>query len=261
MTIKSIFKILLFTISDLSRSKWLILYTLLQLIISQLLFGFSDDTGKTIVSLLNLALIFNPIISIVFSTMYLYSSREFIELLISQPIKRDWIFYGLYFGLALTLNISFLIGTGLPLLINISFISVTLTLIATASLLTFIYTAIAFFLAHFFDDKAAGLGISIVVWLFFAVFYDGLLLFISYFLSDYPLEMPLIILSILNPIDLGRIAVMLKLDMAALMGYTGAIFENFFGSFIGTLVTFGGLLIWIALPLSFARLVFSKKNF
>jgi hypothetical protein len=43
----------------------------------------------------------------------------------------------------------------------------------------------------------------------------------------------MIILSALNPIDLGRILFLMKFDIAALMGYTGAVFQRFFGSGLG----------------------------
>lgn len=39
----------------------------------------------------------------------------------------------------------------------------------------------------------------------------------------------MIVLSALNPIDLGRILVLLKMDVAALLGYTGAVFRQFLG--------------------------------
>jgi Cu-processing system permease protein len=34
-----------------------------------------------------------------------------------------------------------------------------------------------------------------------------------------------LLLSALNPIDLGRIFMMLKMDVSALMGYTGALYK------------------------------------
>jgi Cu-processing system permease protein len=40
---------------------------------------------------------------VVLGAMYLYSSREYIELLLTQPIERSSLFLGLYGGLALPL--------------------------------------------------------------------------------------------------------------------------------------------------------------
>jgi Cu-processing system permease protein len=52
-----------------------------------------------------------------FSTIYLYNSAEFIELLVSQPIKRNTIWLSLFIGLAASFSFSILIGIGIPILI------------------------------------------------------------------------------------------------------------------------------------------------
>ena len=45
---------------------------------------------------------------------------------------------------------------------------------------------------------------------------------------------------------------MLKMDVSALMGYTGALYKDFFGSGSGILFTVGIMLLWIILPLWWA---------
>jgi Cu-processing system permease protein len=84
---------------------------------------------------------------------------------------------------------------------------------------------------------------------------------IVYLLGDYPLEKPILVLSMLNPIDLARILVLLKFDISALMGYTGAVFNRFFGSNLGVLVSGGCLLLWVLIPLWRSVKLFSKKDF
>ena len=56
-------------------------------------------------------------ICIIFSTIYVYNSSEFIELLVSQPLQRRTIWLSLFVGLSVSLSIAFLIGIGLPILI------------------------------------------------------------------------------------------------------------------------------------------------
>jgi Cu-processing system permease protein len=53
---------------------------------------------------------------------------------------------------------------------------------------------------------------------------------------------------------------MLKMDVSALMGYTGALYKDFFGSSSGILFTLGIMLLWIILPLWWALRVFRKKD-
>ena len=72
---------------------------------------------------------------------------------------------------------------------------------------------------------------------------------------------PLIVpLAALNPIDLSRILVMLKIDLAALLGYTGAVYQQFFGSLGGMFISFALLLLWISLPAWSAVRAFARKD-
>jgi Cu-processing system permease protein len=53
---------------------------------------------------------------------------------------------------------------------------------------------------------------------------------------------------------------MLKMDVSALMGYTGALYEDFFGSFRGMLFTAGVMFLWVIIPLYGALRTFKKKD-
>ena len=94
-----------------------------------------------------------------------------------------------------------------------------------------------------------------------AILYDGAILGVVTAFSDYPLERPLLGLTLLNPIDLGRVLLLLHFDTAALMGYTGAVFERFFGTALGTIVAVGALLLWTALPWVLSLRRFRTKDF
>jgi Cu-processing system permease protein len=78
--------------------------------------------------------------------------------------------------------------------------------------------------------------------------------------SEYPLEKVILTLSSFNPIDLGRIYLMLQMDVSALMGYTGATYKEFFGSSAGLLYTLGILVAWMLVPLWLSIRSFSKKD-
>jgi Cu-processing system permease protein len=53
---------------------------------------------------------------------------------------------------------------------------------------------------------------------------------------------------------------MLKMDVSALMGYTGALYKDVFGNFSGTLYTIGILAVWMLVPVSFALKAFKTKD-
>jgi Cu-processing system permease protein len=248
-----------YVLYDIFRSKVIIAYTLSLFIISMSLFRMEENTSKAMLSLLNIILIVVPLISMVFSTIHYYNSYEFIELMLSQPMSRTKIILSEYSGVAIALVVSYLIGVGVPLLVY-SPDATGFAMIATGCFLSLIFTSIAFWASVKARDKARGIGFVLLVWFYFALIYDGIILVILFTFSDYPLEKLTLVLSALNPIDLGRIFIMLKMDVSALMGYTGALYEDFFGSATGMLFTTGIMLLWIVLPLFGAVRSFKKKD-
>lgn len=236
-----------------------IAYTLFLLVISLSFFQMEANSGKAVLSLLNVVLIVVPLISLVFSTIHWYNSYEFIELMLTQPISRKKVLLSEYSGIASSLVTAFLIGVGLPVLIyNPGHIGLALIIVGT--LLTLAFTSIAFLASVQSKDKSRGIGIALLLWFYFALIYDGLVLMILFSFSDYPMEKITLLLSSLNPIDLGRIYLMLQMDVSALMGYTGATYKEFFGSNMGLFYTIGIMFIWIIVPIMLAVRSFNKKD-
>jgi Cu-processing system permease protein len=223
------------------------------------LFGLEDNANKGLLSLLNIVLIIVPLFSLLFSTIYIYNSAEFIELLVSQPLQRKNIWLSFSFGLAISLSLSFIMGIGVPVLL-FQFNAIGFLLIIVGILLSIIFVAIALWAAVQIRDKAKGIGMAILLWMYFSLLFDGFVLFLLFQFSDYPLEKPMIFVSALNPIDLGRILILLKLDISAMMGYTGAIFKDFFGTIAGVAIAFLTLALWIAIPLYYSTRKFNRKD-
>lgn len=248
-----------YVLNDIIRSKVIIAYTLFLMAVSFSLFQMEDQSSKAVLSLLNIVLIVVPLVSMVFATIHYYNSYEFIELMLSQPVSRTKILLSEYMGTALSMCSAFLIGVGIPVLL-FNFDDTGIALILTGCLLTFVFTSLAFFASVKSKDKARGIGAALLLWFYFALIYDGLVLLILFSFSDYPLEKLTLLLSSLNPVDLGRISIMLKMDVSALMGYTGATYKDFFGSNLGLLYTTAIMLVWIALPLLLSVRSFNKKD-
>ena len=236
-----------------------IAYTLFLLVISLSFFQMEANSGKAVLSLLNVVLIVVPLISLVFSTIHWYNSYEFIELMLTQPISRKKVLLSEFSGIASSLVTAFLIGVGLPVLIY-NPDNIGLALIIVGTLLTLSFTSIAFLASVKSKDKSRGIGIALLLWFYFALIYDGLVLMILFSFSDYPMEKITLLLSSLNPIDLGRIYLMLQMDVSALMGYTGATYKDFFGSNFGLFYTIGIMFIWIIVPIMLAVRSFNKKD-
>lgn len=259
------FKIFKYSYYDVLRSRWMIIYFLFFLVITVTLLYLSSDLSKAIASLMNVTIAIIPLISTIFGVMHYYNSRDFIDLLLSQPIPRKHVFLGQYLGLTFALAVSFILGTMLPFIIFGLTVSAEIwdfeILVVSGVMLTFIFVALAFFISMLNEDKIKGFGFAILLWLYLAVLYDGMMLLFFVSFSDYPLETPSILLTLLNPIDLSRILILLRLDVSALMGYTGAVFNKFFGTTHGMIISFASMLFWLVLLLFGIHRVAAKKDF
>jgi Cu-processing system permease protein len=252
-------KIIKYVITDILRNKIILIYTLFLLAAAFSVFSLEDNSSKGLLSLLNIILIVVPLVSSVFSTIYIYNSAEFIELLVSQPLKRKTIWMSLFTGLAASHAIAFFAGAGIPVLIYQPG-KAGFTMILTGILLSVIFVAIALAAAVNTRDKAKGIGAAIMLWLYFSLLFDGLVLFLLFQFADYPMEKPMVAISALNPIDLSRILILLQLDVSAMMGYTGAIFKDFFGTYTGMILSFAILLLWVIVPVWYSARKFNAKD-
>lgn len=252
-------KILKYVIVDIVQNKIVLVYTFLLLVISLSVFNLENNSAKGLLSLLNIILIIVPLICIIFSTIYIYNSSEFIELLVSQPLKRRTIWLSIFSGLSTSLALAFFIGAGIPILLYHAD-ATGIMMIAMGLFLTIVFVSIAMLAASLTRDKAKGIGLSILLWLYFSLIFDALVLFFLFQFQDYPLEKIMVLLSFLNPIDLSRVQILLQMDISALMGYTGAIFREFFGNSTGIILSFSGLIIWIIFPLMISLKKFKRKD-
>lgn len=261
----TIFKILKYSFFDLNRSRWSYVYLLFYLALGFVLLFLNNDLSKAIITLLNVIIVLTPLIGTVLGITYFYSSTEFTELLLAQPIKRTTIILGQYLGLSLSLSVSLLLGLGIPFLAYGLFRSTAIfdfaLLLLIGTLLSFIFVALAFQIALSRENRVKGFGYAILAWLFFAVIYDGIFLVSLVVFDDYPIDRFALIATMLNPIDLSRILILLKLDISALMGYTGAVFERFFGTPFGLIVSLGALFAWCLIPILLIRRKLVRKDF
>ncbi len=246
-------------LSDILKNKIVIIYTLILAILSWSSFALEDNSSKGMLTILNVILFTVPLVAILFTTIYLYNSSEFIELLLSQPIKRKKIWLSLYYGLSIALLLAFFVGAGIPLLINSPNIAGVMML-SIGFLISVIFVSLAFLSAIITRDKAKGIGIAIIIWLYFALLFDGIVLFLLFQLSDYPIENAMVVVTALSPVDLARILMLLYLDVSAMMGYTGAVFKEFFGTSFGLLISIILLCLWAFIPFLISLRKFKLKD-
>ncbi len=258
-------KVMKYAFFDLLRSRWLIAYTAFFAVATSGLLYFGDEPVQAALSSLNLVLLIVPLVALMLGMNYFYYTRDFVQLILTQPVSRSSVFLGQFAGVALPLAGAFVVGTGVPYLVYGLSARVELgmvgTLLMTGALVSVVFTGLAFWFGIANEERAKALGLALGLWLALSIVYDGLILYFIALAQAYPIDRAVILASLLNPIDLSRILVLLRLDTAALMGYTGALFRTFLGSTGGQLLAIGALLVWVAAPALLGLRAFSRKNF
>ncbi|PHS54050.1 MAG: ABC transporter permease [Lutibacter sp.] len=258
-------KILKYSFYDLMRSRWSYVYFIFYLLLGFVLLFLNNDVSKAVITLMNIIIVLTPLIGTIFGVMYYYNSKEFTELLLAQPINRRKIFMGQYIGVSLSLTLSLVLGLGIPFMAYGLFKSTAIfdfsLLLVVGSFLNFIFVALSYNIALSTENKIKGFGYAILMWLFLAVIYDGVFLISLVLFNEYPLDKFSLIATMFNPIDLSRILILLKLDISALLGYTGAVFRKFFGTNLGMILSMAVLVFWVLIPVSWMNLKLRKKDF
>ncbi|WP_211200534.1 MULTISPECIES: ABC transporter permease subunit [Bacteroides] len=256
MDMIKIFKLIF---KDILKNKTTLVFLVVLAVMSWVSFSMEDDVNKGLITIMNEILFIVPLMSILFSTIYLHNCRECIVLLLGHPIRRATIWNGIYAGVASSLCLAYLLGAGIPILVY-SFNMAGLLMIFMGLCITLVFVSLAFLICSFVSDKSKGIGLALILWLFLALIYDGIILFILFQFSDYPIDHFMIGTLMLNPIDLARLQMLIKLDVSAIMGYAGAAFKELVGKKAGIIVSFLVLVLWVVLPYLWSVRLFRKKD-
>ena len=172
-------KIARYGVRDLLRSRWLLAYAGFFFVVTWTLLRFSDTETKALLSLVNVVLLIVPLANVVFGAMYLYGAREFVELLLAQPVRRRELFAGLYLGLVAPVAAASVVGIAAPLVLQGAtlatlWVGAIVAMVSVA--LSAVFTGIAAVIAYRIDDRVRGLAAALGVWLTLAVVYDAFVL-------------------------------------------------------------------------------------
>lgn len=241
------------------KNKVVIFYFILLALMSWTSMMLQDNETKGALTILNVVLFIAPLMSMVYTVIYLYDSRDFITMLLCQPLRRKRVWQSLYAGCSVSLLAAFILGAGIPVILYSDFPTAMVQLLMGCAV-TLVFTSLAFLTAMLTTEKTRGIGATLLLWLLFTMIYDAVLLFFVFLLSDYPIEKPLMGLLMINPLDLARFQVILKMDASAMMGYSGALFKDFLGDAWGIIVSSLLLLAWIIFPYALSQRLFGKKD-
>jgi len=257
------------------RNRWIIAITLIFTIFSLGLsyfgsaasgtLGFSS-LSSTMISLASLAVILVPLIALMIAYNAFVGEYEqgTMLLLLTYPLSRSQMLVGKFLGQGTILAISALFGFGtaalaiaissdLPVLdVLVSFA----WFILSATLLGWVFIAIAYVISLTVNEKSRAAGLALVVWFVFVLVFDLALLALlvgtkgdinNQFLSS---------LLLFNPTDVFRLINYQIINTGEYGGVLQVMQDN--QPHLASL--FSVLLAWVIIPLSIAGAIFQKRE-
>jgi Cu-processing system permease protein len=220
--------------------------------------GFQGFT-RTSASLLSLVLYVVPLIALTMGTLSFTSERSVSELLFAQPVTRTEILLGKLAGLFASMVTATLIGFGAGgLVIAIRAGSEGAgrypLFVALSLLLALAFLSLSGLVAFLFQRKARAFGVTLILWFFFVVFYDLLVIGGSLLLKERTANVFIFASLFGNPVDMVRVASLIVLDGKEIFGAAGGALLRFLGGETSSLLLLlGGLLLWIVIPFLASR--------
>lgn len=259
---------------DALRNRWFIVFTLafagLALALSALIQPGGTQLrmmsySRTAASLINLVLLFVPLIGLTLGSANLAGDRETGALvyLLAQPVNRTEVLLGKYLGMAGALLATLTLGFGaagmaLALQGSIQDASSYLLTVMLAYLLALAMLSLGFLMSTVAQKTAAALGGALFLWLFL-VFIGDLGIMGTAVSMQMPIE-TVFLIAVLNPLQMFKIASILTIQAnLEVLGPAGLYATDQFGGLLLPLLLLG-LVIWIILPLFGAMALFSRQE-
>lgn len=259
---------------DAMRNRWFIVFSIafagLALALSALIQP--GGTGlrmmsfsRTAASLINLVLLFVPLIGLTLGAANLAGDRETGALvyLLSQPVNRIEVLLGKYLGMAgallATLTSGFgVAGVALALQGSIQDAGSYLLTVLLAYLLSLAMLSLGFLMSTLAHKTAAALGGALFLWLFL-VFIGDLGIMGTAVSMRMPIE-AVFFLAVFNPLQMFKIASILTIQAnLEVLGPAGLYATDQFGDLLLPMLLLG-LMIWIVVPLSGAVVLFARQE-
>lgn len=221
--------------------------------------------SRTAASLINLVLLFVPLIGLTLGSANLAGDRETGALmyLLAQPVNRIEVLLGKYMGIAgallATLTIGFgVAGGALAFQGSVQDAGSYLITVMLAYLLALAMLSLGFLMSTLAKKTATALGGALFMWLFL-VFIGDLGIMGTAASMQLPIE-TVFFVSVLNPLQMFKIASILTIQAnLEVLGPAGLYATDQFGSFLLPLLLLG-LLIWTIVPLLGAMTLFSRQE-
>ncbi len=255
------------------KNRWFILYTLCFSALALLVLLFStmggdiagfSGFGRTAASIINLVLLFVPLIAIITGGVSISQEREngTLPYLLSHPINKNEIFVGKFLGILIAIWSSILLGFGLAGL-GVALrggqgeITGYLLTVLLSALLAACFLSIGFLVSVYSGKASKAIGISVFLWLLFIILGD-LGIMGTTVAMDLGIKQ-VFVLALLNPAEVFKIASVLVLSPRfEILGPVGVYAVRTFGQQGVFYLLFSIMLLWVLVPFGYAYFVFTR---
>ncbi|MDE0290996.1 MAG: ABC transporter permease subunit [Candidatus Dadabacteria bacterium] len=267
----NVFLIIRKEIRDSLRNKWFVIYTLSLTLLAVLLvhIGYTRGSlieyrgyGRTAASLINLILLFIPLIALITGSISLSGEREngTLAYLLSHPVSKIEIFIGKYFGILISITVAVFLSFGLAgFLIYIKgtdesgvnyMLTAFLSVLLAASLLS-----MGFLISVFNYKVSKSISIGILVWFVFLIVGDLGIIGASTVLNLGIKEV--FYLTIVNPLEAYKITSILMLTPRfEVLGPPGIYALNNLGRTNLSILLILIQVAWVVFPMLFSMIHF-----
>lgn len=222
--------------------------------------------ARTSASLLSMVLYIVPLVALTMGTLSFTSEKSASELLFSQPVTRGEILLGKFLGLFVSIFTATLIGFGLAGVIIAANAGTDSSLrypalVGFSLLLALIFLSLSAFISALCHRKSKAFGVALFVWFFFVLFYDLLVIGLTFLFSERTANVFIFGSLFGNPVDMVRIASLMTLNGKDIFGAGGAALLRFLGgerlSILLLLIALG---LWVVTPLFIAQRLLKHQD-
>ncbi len=257
------------------RNRWVMFFACLFAVLTTLISYFGmvtsgytgfQDFVRTAASLANLAGFIIPLFALLLGVFSFLGDREYLEMLVTQPLSRSRVLMGKICGLSLTVLAASALGFGIPGAVIAMAIGTEgavgyLLVVIYCMMLAVIFVGLSVLISLVARRRQIALGIALGVWIFFELVYSMLMLGTTLYLPARILKTSLLIGLFGNPVDIARVLSLLQVGGPHLFGPAGATLIKLTGTQVmATMVGLVGLVLWIVIPILVSMRIFARQD-
>ena len=257
------------------RNKWTLIFAVVfgSLVLAISYFGAMtagavgfQSFNRTSASLLSLVLYLIPLVALMMGTLSFANENGDGEMLFAQPVTRGEILLGKLLGLFAAMTTATFVGFGLGGLVIATQIGTEdifgyPIFILLSLLLALIFLCLAALVSIACKRQTKAFGVALLVWFFFVLFYDLLVLGATLLLTERTANYFIFASLFGNPVDMIRVAGLLSLNGEEIFGAAGAALLKFVGGEVwGFTALLASILIWMIAPVLLSLKLWQRQD-